>query len=180
MTNVRGLSLGRWQCRAQKHTSLYAMLILAAKFGVYTCDSLRALVQGAAAPMFPFEDEDDDLAHDDYGLELRQGEFQLQEGTAPGEKPPSDSLVPAIAGRVELLCPRFCAVVQSLPGTGSCAWEHVSCRTAPYPVSTQIWLLFCLHSPRKGHGFLSAFLCWLGSFTEIKEGNDTDRQSEKR
>ena len=79
--------------QSQKHTSLYAMLILAARIGAYTCDSLRALVQGAAAPMFPFEDEDDGLAHDDYGLELRQGEFQLQEGTVPGETLPSDSLV---------------------------------------------------------------------------------------
>lgn len=76
---------------------------------------MLALVQGAAAPMFPFEDEDDDLAYDDYGLELRQGEFQLQEGTSPGEELPSDSLSPAIAGRLELLCPESCAVVQSLP-----------------------------------------------------------------
>ena len=164
----------------RKHTSLYAMLILAAKFGVYTCDSLRVLVQGAAAPMFPFENEDDDLAHDDYGLELRQGEFQLQERTASGEKLPSDSLSPAIAERLELLCQQFCAVVQSLPGIGSCAREHVSCRTAPYPVSTQIWLLLRLHSPKEGHGFLSASLCWPRSFTEITEGNDADRQCKKR
>ncbi|CAK0764272.1 hypothetical protein CVIRNUC_003141 [Coccomyxa viridis] len=39
--------------------------------------------KGAAAPMFPFEDEDDELAQDDYGLPLRPGEFQLQDGTAP-------------------------------------------------------------------------------------------------
>ena len=160
MTDMRGLSLRCWQRRAQKHTSLYAMLILAAKSGVYTCNSLRVLVQGAAAPMFPFEDEDDDLAHDDYGLELRQGEFQLQEGTAPGEKLPSDSLSPVTAGRLELLCPQICAVVQSLPGGGSCAWEQVSSRTGPYPVSTQIWLRICQHSPRKTYGFLSAILCW--------------------
>ena len=35
--------------------------------------------------MFPFEDEDDELAQDDYGLALRPGEFQLLDGTAPGE-----------------------------------------------------------------------------------------------
>ncbi len=35
--------------------------------------------------MFPFEDEDDELAQDDYGLPLRPGEFQLQDGTAPGD-----------------------------------------------------------------------------------------------
>ena len=157
MINMRGPSLGCWQCRAQKHTSLYAMLILAAKIGTYTCDSLRALIQGAAAPMFPFEDEDDGLAHDDYGLELRQGEFQLQEGTAPGEKLPSDSLSPAMAGRRELSCPQFCAVVQFLPGTVSCARENFSCRMGPYPVSAQVWLNFCMCLPRKEYGFLSAF-----------------------
>ena len=47
--------------------------------------SLTMLWQGAAAPMFPFEDEDDELAQDDYGLALRPGEFQLLDGTAPGE-----------------------------------------------------------------------------------------------
>ena len=35
--------------------------------------------------MFPFEDGDDELAQDDYGLALRPGEFQLQDGTAPGD-----------------------------------------------------------------------------------------------
>ncbi len=76
------------------------MLFLASHIQLHICDSLRALVQGAAAPMFPFEDENDDLVHDDYGLELRLGEFQLQEGTAPGEKMPSDSLLRAVAGRI--------------------------------------------------------------------------------
>lgn len=134
---------------------------LGSRIGAYTCDSLRALVQGAAAPMFPFENEDDDLAHDDYGLELRQGEFQLQEGTAPGEKLPSDSLSPAIAGRLELSCPQLCAMVQSLPGTVSCAWENLSCRMGPYPVSAQVWLKFCMCLPRKEYGFLSAFCAGL-------------------
>ena len=41
--------------------------------------------QGAAAPMFPFEDEDDELAQDDYGRALRPGEFQLKEGAVPGK-----------------------------------------------------------------------------------------------
>ena len=53
--------------------------------------------QGAAAPMFPFEDEDDELAQDDYGLALRPGEFQLQDGTAPGDhagNPPCQSFSP--------------------------------------------------------------------------------------
>ena len=43
------------------------------------------LWQGAAAPMFPFEDEDDELAQDDYGRALRPGEFQLKDGAAPGK-----------------------------------------------------------------------------------------------
>lgn len=34
--------------------------------------------------MFPFEDEDDELAQDDYGKALRPGEFQLEDGAAPG------------------------------------------------------------------------------------------------
>ncbi len=35
--------------------------------------------------MFPFEDEDDELARDDYGIALRPGEFQLEDGAAPGK-----------------------------------------------------------------------------------------------
>ena len=35
--------------------------------------------------MFPFQDDNDELAQDDYGLLLRPGEFQLQDGTAPGD-----------------------------------------------------------------------------------------------
>ena len=35
--------------------------------------------------MFPFEDEDDELAQDDYGRALRPGEFQLKDGAAPGK-----------------------------------------------------------------------------------------------
>ena len=38
--------------------------------------------------MFPFEDEDDELARDDYGIALRLGEFQLEDGAAPGERLP--------------------------------------------------------------------------------------------
>lgn len=52
---------------------------------------LHGNAQGAAAPMFPFEDEDDELAHDDYGLALRPGEFQLQDGAPPGETTCSSS-----------------------------------------------------------------------------------------
>ena len=47
--------------------------------------------------MFPFEDEGDELAQDDYGLALRPGEFQLQDGAAPGdhaETPPCQRLFP--------------------------------------------------------------------------------------
>ncbi len=40
--------------------------------------------------MFPFEDEDDELAQDDYGKALRPGEFRLEDGAVPGKLIPAE------------------------------------------------------------------------------------------
>ena len=59
--------------------------------------------------MFPFEDEDDELARDDYGLALRPGEFRLEDGAAPGELLPYNKGLPS-SSRVDYL-PRELALV---------------------------------------------------------------------
>ena len=41
--------------------------------------------QGAAAAMFPFEDEHDDLHWDEYGAALRPDEFQLKAASRAGQ-----------------------------------------------------------------------------------------------
>lgn len=41
--------------------------------------------QGAAAAMFPFEDENDDLHWDEYGAALQPDEFQLKSASRPGQ-----------------------------------------------------------------------------------------------
>ena len=41
--------------------------------------------QGAAAAMFPFEDEHDDLPWDEYGAALRPDEFQLKATSRAGQ-----------------------------------------------------------------------------------------------
>lgn len=43
-----------------------------------------AVLQGAAAAMFPFEDENDDLHWDEYGAALQPDEFQLKSTSRPG------------------------------------------------------------------------------------------------
>ena len=44
----------------------------------------QAWLQGAAAPMFPFEDESDQEEWDEFGAALRPGEFASQQALLPG------------------------------------------------------------------------------------------------
>lgn len=37
------------------------------------------IVQGSRAPMFPFEDEEDDVVWDDYGAAINENDFKLSE-----------------------------------------------------------------------------------------------------
>jgi len=46
---------------------------------------MLACAQGAAAAMFPFEDENDDLQWDEYGAALRPDEFQLKATSRTGQ-----------------------------------------------------------------------------------------------
>ena len=52
---------------------------------------MLASAQGAAAAMFPFEDENDDLQWDEYGAALRPDEFQLKATSRTGQTYHPDS-----------------------------------------------------------------------------------------
>lgn len=50
---------------------------------------MQCCAQGAAAAMFPYEDENDDLQWDEYGAALRPDEFQLRATSRAGQTLPS-------------------------------------------------------------------------------------------
>ena len=52
---------------------------------------MLACAQGAAAALFPFEDENDDIQWDEYGAALRPDEFQLKATSRTGQTYHPDS-----------------------------------------------------------------------------------------
>jgi len=66
-----------------------------------------ACAQGAAAAMFPFEDENDDLQWDEYGAAVRPDEFQLKATSRTGQTYNSGLLA------VSLLEPKSLFVTQA-------------------------------------------------------------------
>jgi hypothetical protein len=58
-------------------------------FADYKLLFCMGFLQGAAAPMFPFEDDEND--YDDYGAVLHPGEFRQADGVASGMPFPSQA-----------------------------------------------------------------------------------------
>ncbi len=67
-------------------------------------DAMLACAQGAAAAMFPFEDENDDLQWDEYGAALRPDEFQLKATSRTGGHTTSTAAYCPIARTKVIVC----------------------------------------------------------------------------
>lgn len=81
--------------------------LFSSKYAMYgvlvtTKQSQVVVSQGAAAALFPFEDENDDLHWDEYGAALCPEEFQLKSASRPGQlQSPDISCAAAVCNNLD-------------------------------------------------------------------------------